>query len=190
MVTAKALIKKLKAKKLIKAEVVDEGDLAPRFGGISVDYDETTGEVAVDGGYYYYAEDSCCDSVDSGWSRATVCGVNFGKPVLGAECEKIRIYGDSIDYSDGNLTEEDVLKVASEVIHFPSYDADDFPFDISSVDEGEIEEAIAEELPEEGVFLETEDGRLLYMADCKVITAKRAMKRLVKQAKEADFDLG
>ena len=38
--------------------------------------------------------------------------------------------------------------------------------------------------------METEDGRLRHMADCKVITAKRAMKRLVKQAKAGEFDLG
>lgn len=186
MVTARSLIDELQAIGSIEAVVVDEGNLSPRFGGISVDYDEETGEVAVDGGYYYYAEDSC----DPGWSRATVCGVHFGKPVLGAECEAIRISGEPIDYGDGDLTKEDVIKVASEVIHFPSYDSDDFSFDISSVDEGEIEESIAEQLPEEGVFLESEGGRLLYMAGCKVITAKRAMKRLVKQAKAGEFDLG
>lgn len=186
-VLASALIKALKARKVITAKIVDEGDLAPRFGGVDVDFDDETKAVSVKSGWYTYAEDSCRSSVDPGWSCVRVCGVAFGKPVLGAEEEAIRIDGEKIEYDNG-LTEEDVLEVAGEVISFPSYDADDFSFVVTADTKAEIEESIDEQIPEDAVYLETSDGNILCFEDCKVITRKKALKALFTQARDIDFE--
>jgi hypothetical protein len=201
MVTARELIDALQDAGAIDATIVDSGDLYPRFGSVEVEYDDSTGEIAVVGGRYYYAEDSCHYGVDPGESEATVCGVTFSKPILGEEDAEIAISGDDIDYdyecddedeADEReiLTEEDVLSVAADVINFPSYDADDFPFDISDVDDCEIEASIDNQIPNDGVFLETADGRVLCMEGCTIISRERAIDLLVEQAKEVDFDVG
>ena len=100
MVTARELIDELQAMAPIEAEVVDRGDLDPRFGGVNVDYNEETGEIVIDGGYYRYAEDTCMHGIDPGLSEATVCGVTFSKPILGVEDAEISLSGDEIDYEE------------------------------------------------------------------------------------------
>lgn len=188
MVTASELIEELQAMGSIEAEVVERGDLDPCFGGVNLDYNEDTGEVVIEGGYFRYAQDSCTRGIDPGRSEATVCGVTFSKRILDEDWDEIEIDGD-IEYDEEDeLTEDDVLEAAAEVIDFPSYDTDSFPFDIASVDENEIVESIDEQLPPEGVFLQRFDGRVLCMDGCEVISRDRALKLLLEQAKEVDYD--
>ena len=200
MVTVRELIDELRSMGSIDAEIVDNGDLNPRFAGLNIDYDEESGEISIDGGYYRYAEDSCMRGIDPGLSEATVCGVTFSKPILGAEEAEIDISGDDIDYDEEideededeereELTESDVLEAAEEVINFPAYDVDDYPFDISDVDEDEIKEVINEEIPPDGIFLQRYDGRILCLDGCEIITRERAIELLVEQAKEVDYDV-
>lgn len=191
-VKASELIKALEGAE-IDAEIVDEGDLAPVFRGVSVDVDDD--HVCSVSGSYMYREDDARYGVDPGRSEAEVLGVVFSKPVMDAEENEIELSGKPVEY-DGDLCEQDVLDAAEEAITFPGYDPDAYEFDPESVSDEDLASEIDGELWD-GLFALNENGEVCLFdeggsipEDYTEITRDEAIEHFVENRDSIPFDLG
>lgn len=134
-VKASKLIAKLEACDDLEAEVVDEGDARPVYRQtklyVGVDHScMITGELM-------YVQDDAKYGVDGGRSEITVLGVTFSMALMNECNDDIEIEGREIEY-DNDLTEDDVIEAAHTNIDWPSYDADDYPFEEEDLEDSEI----------------------------------------------------
>ena len=190
-VKASELIKALEGAD-IDAEIVDEGDLAPVFRGVSVVVGDD--HVCSVSGSYMFIEDSPRHGVDPGCSEAKVLGVVFSKSVMGSDVESAGLSGRAIEY-DGDLTEDDVIRAAESAIFFPGYDPDDYGFEPESVDDDELRDAILDELPD-GTYALDSVGQVCCFEpeeslpeDFREISREEAADQLVADRDSIPFDL-
>jgi hypothetical protein len=134
-VKASKLIAALEGKS-IRAVQTSAGDLYPRIRSVDVVPDPETNKCSVVG-YYYYSEDTAKMGVDPGRSEANILGVVFSSTILD-DSDEVEISGREIVY-DGDLSEDDVLAAAREVISFISYDPDDYQIEDVVTDEDILE---------------------------------------------------
>ena len=200
--------KPVKASKLIKAleganivaKIVDEGDLAPEFCGVSVDVYDHLCSVT---GYYKFMEDGpnrpwAVSRENLSYYEAKVLGVVFSKSVRGAKDEQVELLGQVIEYDEG-LGVQDVIEAAEKAISFPGYNPDDYKFKPESVSDEDLHSAIDDELIDDDdvVFFVDEASNEVYQFydyeippdGCKKISREKAIKHFVKNRNAISFKL-